>query len=87
MVVKQSLEVAEHQQGEPGARSPVMLRSNVVVEGIGGQQQRSDEKDRFGEVRLVRICRQDNAMAVVLDGNRVPYSRERFVDEAGAAAA
>jgi hypothetical protein len=87
MVVKQSLEVAEHQQGEPGARSPVMLRRNVVDEGIRGQQQRSDEKDRFGEVRLFRMCRQDDAMAAVLDEDRVPCSGECFVDEAGAGAA
>lgn len=64
-----------------------MLRSNVVVEGIRGQQQRSDEKDRFGEVRLFRMCRQDDAMAAVLDGDSVPRSGECFVDEAGAGAA
>ena len=87
MVVKQSSEVAEHQQGEPGARSPVVLTRNVVVEGIRGQQQRSDEKDRFGEVRLFRMCHQDDAMAAVLDGDRVAYGGERFVDEAGAGAA
>lgn len=64
-----------------------MLRRNVVVEGIRGQQQRSDEKDPFGAVRLFRMCRQDDAMAVVLDVDRVPYDEDRFVDEAGAGAA
>jgi hypothetical protein len=61
-----------------------MLRSNVVDEGIRGRQQRSDEKDRIGAARLFRMSGQDDAMAAVLDGDGVLYSRARFVNEAGA---
>jgi hypothetical protein len=64
-----------------------MLRSNVVVEGIRGLQRRSDEKDRVGEARLFTMIGEEDAMAAVLEGDGVPYSGERFVNEAGAGAA